>query len=199
MPGPSRAASTSEDMDPPACGHLDHLWLAMRLREAEQSEHSLLTQQSSVEQLPPVGSSVTTPDVGEAQLADVARVWQECQNGRSAGRRACTSITSLYSSGDSYSSLQGLRIISGTFRVESRLLYINFFHLKKECDKRSRRDFWHVSAVFTSIHDPGSRTSQACAGAMEALLEDIRSQRAAADLQLAAARYARPWAPALMQ
>ena len=40
-----------------------------------------------------------TPDVGDAELADVARLWQECQHGRSARRRARTSVTSMYSSG----------------------------------------------------------------------------------------------------
>lgn len=44
-------------------------------------------------------SGGVTPDVGDAELADVARLWQECQHGRSARRRARTSVTSMYSSG----------------------------------------------------------------------------------------------------
>ena len=47
----------------------------------------------------PDSSGGVTPDVGDAELADVARLWQECQHGRSARRRARTSVTSMYSSG----------------------------------------------------------------------------------------------------
>ena len=45
-------------------------------------------------------STGAAPDVGEAELADVALVWRECQHGRAARRRARTSVTSLYSSGE---------------------------------------------------------------------------------------------------
>ena len=48
----------------------------------------------------PLQSTGAAPDVGEAELADVALVWRECQHGRAARRRARTSVTSLYSSGE---------------------------------------------------------------------------------------------------
>ncbi len=44
------------------------------------------------EQVPPLQK--------ESELADVALVWEECQKGRGARRRARTSVTSLYSSGE---------------------------------------------------------------------------------------------------
>ena len=46
-----------------------------------------------------LGTGGAAPDVGDSQLADVAVVWRECQNGRTGRRRAQTSVTSLYSSG----------------------------------------------------------------------------------------------------
>ena len=50
----------------------------------------------------PLQSTGAAPDVGEAELADVALVWRECQNGRTARSRARTSVTSLYSSGEHF-------------------------------------------------------------------------------------------------
>ena len=187
---------------------------------------------------PGLGSSGgTTPDVGNAQLADVAALWQECRRGRSTRRRARTSVTSMYSSGAPPTMTPQLLLCqSCTSQSEGRKGQLCRLHtpLVRQCspiagiccattcsvtfvastDRTTLVSRCSISGSMIGRHvhpllSPCLTHHLACgriaqrfcatdmlqpdsvcmrAGAMEALLEDIKGQRAAADLQLAAAR-----------
>ena len=108
----------------------------------------------------------------------MARLWQECQHGRAArSRRARTSVTSMYSSGTPQGMTHQALLVHETCA---------FSAVPCACVISEHAEAPHMLPALQFLLDPYLVCMRA--GAMEALLEDIKGQRAAADLQLAAAR-----------
>lgn len=55
--------------------------------------------QGDVHSMPVLEEGGATPDITDAQMVDVALVWQSCERERLTQQRARTSVTSLRSSG----------------------------------------------------------------------------------------------------